>query len=152
MDEIVVRAAEERELGVVAGLRWRWFVEEGKVPVVGREEFVREFVGWARENEGSHWCLVVARGERVVGMAWVGVVRRVPTPTALGRASGDLQCVYVVPEERNSGVGGRLLEGVLERAREVGVERVTVHSSVRAVSAYVRAGFEGSGRLLQVRF
>ncbi|KND29491.1 GNAT family N-acetyltransferase [Streptomyces acidiscabies] len=118
-DEIVIRAAEERELDAVAGLRWRWFEEDGKTAVVEREEFVRGFVGWAKENAGSHWCTVVVRGERVIGMAWVG---------------------------------GRLLGAVVERARELGVERLTVHSSGRAVPAYVRAGFAGSERLLQVRY
>lgn len=151
-DEIVIRAAEERELDAVAGLRWRWFEEDGKAAVVEREEFVRGFVGWAKENAGSHWCTVVVRGERVVGMAWVAIVSRVPTPTAPKRLSGDVQCVYVVPEERGAGVGGRLLGAVVERARELGVERLTVHSSGRAVPAYVRAGFAGSERLLQVRY
>ena len=151
-DEIVIRAAEERELDAVAGLRWRWFEEDGKAAVVEREEFVRGFVGWAKENAGSHWCTVVVRGERVVGMAWVAIVSRVPTPTAPERLSGDVQCVYVVPEERGAGVGGRLLGAVVERAGELGVERLTVHSSGRAVPAYVRAGFAGSERLLQVRY
>lgn len=151
-DEITIRTAEARELEAVAGLRWRWFEEDGKAAVVGREEFVRGFVKWAGENAGSHWCTVVARGERIVGMAWVALVPRVPTPTAPERASGDVQCVYVVPEERGAGVGGRLLEAVVARARESGVERLTVHSSGRAVPAYVRAGFAGSERLLQVRY
>ncbi|GAQ54987.1 GNAT family N-acetyltransferase [Streptomyces acidiscabies] len=151
-DEIVIRAAEERELDAVAGLRWRWFEEDGKAAVVEREEFVRGFVAWAKENAGSHGCTVVVRGERVVGMAWVAIVSRVPTPTAPERLSGDVQCVYVVPEERGAGVGGRLLGAVVERARELGVERLTVHSSGRAVPAYVRAGFAGSERLLQVRY
>jgi len=151
-DEIVIRAAEERELEAVAELRWRWFEEDGKTPAVQREEFVRGFVGWAKENTGSHACAVVVRGERVVGMAWTAVISRVPTPTAPSRLSGDVQCVYVVPEERGAGVGGRLLAAVVERARELGVERLTVHSSGRAVSAYVRAGFVGSERLLQVRY
>ncbi|WP_416973279.1 GNAT family N-acetyltransferase [Streptomyces sp. 4F14] len=151
-DEMVIRAAEERDLEAVAGLRWRWFEEDGKAAVVGREEFVRGFVGWAKENGESHGCTVVVRGERVVGMAWVALVPRVPTPTAPQRFSGDVQCVYVVPEERGDGVGGRLLEAVVERAREMGAERLTVHSSGRAVSAYGRAGFRGSERLLQVRY
>ncbi|MER7180174.1 GNAT family N-acetyltransferase [Streptomyces hyaluromycini] len=56
--------------------------------------------------------------------------------------------VYVVPAERDGGLGGRLIDAVLDRARELGLERVTVHSSPRAVPACSRHGFESSPRLL----
>lgn len=61
-----------------------------------------------------------------------------------------MQCVYVIPEERDSGTGGRLIGALLDRARALGLERVTVHSSPRAIPAYVRQGFDVSPRLLQV--
>lgn len=61
-----------------------------------------------------------------------------------------MQCTYVVPEERGRGLGGVLVDAVLERAAGLGVERVTVHSSERAVPAYARRGFAHSPRLLQV--
>jgi N-acetylglutamate synthase-like GNAT family acetyltransferase len=83
-------------------------------------------------------------------MAWLAIVPRVPLPRAPERVSGDVQCVYVVPEERDSGIGGRLIDAVLALARDLGVERVTVHSSARAIQAYTRRGFATSSRLLQV--
>ncbi|WP_256968485.1 GNAT family N-acetyltransferase [Streptomyces sp. CS227] len=55
-----------------------------------------------------------------------------------------------MPEERNRGLGGLLIDAVPERAAGPGVERVTVHSSERAVPAYARRGFAGSPYLLQV--
>jgi GNAT superfamily N-acetyltransferase len=151
VDNITIRPAEPAELDVVAGLRWRWILENGHQPVTTREEFVRHFVNWAAENTGSHRCMVVARDGVIIGMAWLAVVQRVPTPRALRRASGDLQCVYVIPGERDSGVGGRLVEAVLARAQDLGLERVTVHSSPRAIPAYARRGFESSPRLLHAR-
>ncbi|SED52146.1 N-acetylglutamate synthase, GNAT family [Streptomyces sp. 3213] len=144
----MIRSAEPAELGAVAELRWQWILEGGGQPVTAREEFVGHFVDWAAEHAGSHRCMVVVRDGAVIGMAWPAVVQRVPTPSALHRASGDVQCVYVIPGERDSGVGGRLVEAVLGRARELGLERVTVHSSPRAIPAYARRGFATSPRLL----
>ncbi|MEW1832905.1 GNAT family N-acetyltransferase [Streptomyces sp. NPDC088196] len=149
--DITIRPAEPAELDVVAGLRWHWILENGHQPVTTYEEFVRHFVNWAAENTGSHRCMVVVRDGVVIGMAWLAVVQRVPSPRALRRASGDLQCVYVIPEERDSGVGGRLVEALLSRARDLGLERVTVHSSPRAIPAYARRGFASSPRLLHTR-
>ncbi|MEU6553527.1 GNAT family N-acetyltransferase [Streptomyces sp. NPDC046915] len=151
MDDITIRPAEPGELTAVAGLRWQWLSENGGEPSTGREEFVRHFARWARENAASHRCVVLLRGEAVIGMAWLAVLPRVPAPHALERASGDLQCVYVVPGERDDGLGGRLIDAVLDRARELGLERVTVHSSPRAIPAYARHGFEPSPRLLHAR-
>ncbi|WP_078843164.1 GNAT family N-acetyltransferase [Streptomyces albus] len=148
-DNVVVRPVLDGELEAVAALRWQWVLENGGTPVATRGEFLRHFVDWARENAGSHRCLVMLRGAEIIGMAWLAVVRRVPSPRALERASGDVQCVYVVPAERDGGLGGRLIDAVRELAREAGLERVTVHSSSRAVPVYSRHGFAASPRLLQ---
>ncbi|MBB1244360.1 GNAT family N-acetyltransferase [Streptomyces durbertensis] len=148
-DSVEIRPARQGESADVAELRWRWVRENGAAPTLTREVFVSRFVRWARENEHTHRCLVAVRGPRVVGMAWLATVPRVPSPLAVERASGDVQCVYVVPEERDGGLGGRLVEAVLDLAREQGHERVTVHSSDRAVAGYRRWGFDASPRLLQ---
>ncbi len=147
---VSIRPARHDELGAVAGLRWRWAHEVDRAPVVTQQEFVRQFVAWAQQNRDTHHCTVLVRDDTPIGMAWLAIGRRVPNPAALDRRSGDVQCVYVVPEERDGGLGGLLIEAVLARARELGLERVTVHSSERAVSAYRRHGFVVSPRLLQV--
>ena len=124
MENICIRPARPSELAAVAGLRWEWLVENGSEDLGEPDDFVRHFVAWAGENAHT----------------------RAPR-----RASGDLQCVYVVPEARDGGLGGRLVRAVLDEARELGLERVTVHSSSRAIPAYARSGFEESPRLLQAR-
>ena len=151
MNGIRIRPALPDDLAAVADLRWRWAEENHRAPVTTRDEFVRHFVTWAKRNAESHRCTVVVRDGVVVGMAWLATVRRVPHPHALERASGDVQCVYVTPDERDGGLGSMLIEAVLAIARDLGLERVTVHSSDRAVSAYTRHGFEQSLRLLQIK-
>ncbi len=151
MDDISIRPARPAELAAVAALRWEWLVENGSEDLGEPDDFVRHFVAWAGENAHTHRCTVVVRDDRVIGMAWLAVVQRVPTPRAPRRASGDLQCVYVVPGARDGGLGGRLVQAVLDGARELGLERVTVHSSPRAIPAYARNGFRESSRLLQAQ-
>ncbi|MGW0609798.1 N-acetyltransferase family protein [Streptomyces sp. NPDC002788] len=153
METITIRPARPRDLTAVAALRWDWLVENGDEtsgePGGEREDFVRHFVTWARRNAASHRCVVLVRDGVVIGMAWLAVVQRVPAPRAPRRTSGDVQCVYVVPEARDGKLGGRLIRTVLDGARELGLERVTVHSSSRAIPAYARCGFQESPRLLQ---
>ncbi|MDG4857921.1 GNAT family N-acetyltransferase [Streptomyces sp. T-3] len=148
MSDVEIRPAEPQDLAAVAGLRWEWILEGQGDPGAQRETFVRHFVTWAGQNASSHRCTVLTRDGVVIGMAWLAVVQRVPTPSAPQRASGDLQCVYVAPGERDGGLGGRLIDAVLAHAESLGLERVTVHSSPRAIPGYARRGFEPSPRLL----
>ncbi|WEV29367.1 GNAT family N-acetyltransferase [Streptomyces sp. 71268] len=150
MKDIVCRPARLHEFAAVARLRWLWVAELHGTPDVTLEAFVPRFTAWARQHTDSHRCVVSVRGDTVIGMAWLAITQRVPHPRALERLSGDVQCVYVIPDERANGVGGELIEAVLSWAGELGLERVTVHSSDRAVSAYRRHGFAVSPRLLQV--
>ncbi|WP_215541260.1 GNAT family N-acetyltransferase [Amycolatopsis sp. CA-230715] len=151
MADTVIRPATDADLGAAASLRWAWVLEYGVTPLIERDEFIARFTDWARQNSSSHRCIVLARGDSVVGMAWLAITPRVPTPFALERASGDVQCVYITPGERDSGHGGALIETVLELAKELELERVTVHSTERAVSAYARHGFDHSPHLLQAK-
>jgi GNAT superfamily N-acetyltransferase len=146
---ISIRTAEPDDLATVADLRWQWVLENEGTPVVSHEDFLALFVEWAGAHRESHSCIVALHGETVIGMAWLAVVPRVPSSRAPARASGDVQCVYVVPAERDAGIGGRMLETVLALAFEAGLERVTVQSTPGAVTAYERAGFAASARLLQ---
>ncbi|MGW7530706.1 GNAT family N-acetyltransferase [Amycolatopsis sp. NPDC054798] len=143
-----IRLARTDEFAAVAALRWRWVSDQDGPPKRDRTEFLREFAAWARAHAETHRCLVAVRDEHVLGMAFLALTPRVPTPHDFSRVCGDVQCVYVVPEARDSGVGGLLIEAILRLAAESGLERVTVHSSDRAIPAYLRHGFAVSQNLL----
>ncbi|MFD2468257.1 GNAT family N-acetyltransferase [Amycolatopsis silviterrae] len=144
-----IRLARPAEFPAVAALRWRWVAEQDGAPEVDRTAFVRDFAAWARAHADTHRCLVAVHDERVLGMAFLALTPRVPTPHDFSRICGDVQCVYVVPEARDSGLGGLLIEETLRLGAEFGLERVTVHSSDRAIPAYLRHGFAKSENLLQ---
>ncbi|MCH7231104.1 GNAT family N-acetyltransferase [Glycomyces sp. L485] len=148
MTDVEIRPVRADELEAVAGLRWRWELEHTPEPLVPEDEFVRYFVRWSRLNADSHHCLVAVREGTVIGMAWLAVTARVPTPMSLERAVGDLQSVYLVSEERGSGLGSRLVQAVMTHAEEAGLMQVTVHSGSRAIPMYVRQGFEASPKLM----
>jgi GNAT superfamily N-acetyltransferase len=145
---IEIRLARDEEFTAVAGLRWQWEIEVGETPDVDREVYAKEFAAWARRRTESHRCMVLCRNGTVVGMAWLAVVARVPSPGNMARAIGDLQSVYLVPEARSGGLGGRLITAVLDEARALGLPKVTVQSTTRAVPVYCRNGFADSAKLL----
>jgi hypothetical protein len=82
VNDIVIRLATDDELATVAELRWQWILENEGTPVTTHDDFVRHFVTWAQANASSHHCLMMVRDDVVLGMAWLAIVPRVPSPRA----------------------------------------------------------------------
>jgi ribosomal protein S18 acetylase RimI-like enzyme len=147
---VTIRRADDDDMPGVAALRWRWIVDENAADEhVERSTFVDAFVAWAVDHRSSHHCVIAEDEGTLVGMAWLAIVDRVPSPRALGRRSGDVQSVYVVPERRGAGVGRQLIDALSSHADALGVERTVVHSSGGAVGFYEREGFASTERLRQ---
>ncbi|WFR66263.1 GNAT family N-acetyltransferase [Curtobacterium flaccumfaciens] len=152
MDDVVIRASRPDDMPAVADLRWRWSVEEGgATPAATGAEYRDAMCAFAERHPDTHRCVVAEHGGRVLGMAWLGLVARPPTPDRPGRRlTGDVQTVYVHPELRGQGVAKRLVTALLDAADALGVERTSVHSSAEGETLYRRLGF-GDARLLLQR-
>ncbi|WP_420362210.1 GNAT family N-acetyltransferase [Curtobacterium aetherium] len=152
MDDVVIRSSRPEDMPTVADLRWRWSVDEGgAVPAVQGGAYRAAMVAFATAHPDSHRCVVAVRDGVVLGMAWLALTERPPTPDRPGRRlTGDVQTVYVHPDLRGGGVAGRLVTALLDVADELGVERTSVHSSVAGETLYRRLGF-GDARLLLQR-
>jgi GNAT superfamily N-acetyltransferase len=139
--QVTVRKATAADAAALAGLRWRWPADERGYAGTDRAAFLELFSAWVIEHLSTHLPFLAEVDDRVVGMAWLMVADRVPSPARRHRRTGDVQSVYVVPELRDSGVGAALLDAVLAEACRLELEHVTVHSSDRAVPFYQRVGF-----------
>jgi len=138
--QLTVRTATLDDAAELAGLRLGWLAERGKLPpdAAGYPEF---FASWMAAHASTHLPFVAVDGADVIGVAWLALADRVPSPQRRQRRCGDVQSVYVRPDRRDSGTGAALMAAVLAEARRLGLEHVTVHSSPRAVRFYQRAGF-----------
>jgi GNAT superfamily N-acetyltransferase len=74
--------------------------------------------------------VVVAEAPELVGVAGVHL------------ESGRLFGVFVDPERTGEGLGRVLFEAVTSRAREAGLDRLTVRSALNAAGFYEACGFE----------
>ena len=133
MSEIAVRPAAPADEGA-----WRqlWdaycaFYEADVPPDVSAETW-RRVLDPAAAVEG----LVAERDGRVVG--FVNCVLH-PSTWATG-TSCYLEDLFVAPDVRGSGAGRALIEAVIERARERGLEKVYWHT--RADNATARALYD----------
>ncbi len=146
MTQVTIRTAGRDDYADVAAFRWRTSSEEAEVT----EGFLDGFVRWMTEHEGAHTCFLAVLDGAIIGMAWLALLPRTPSPGSFERMTGDVQSVLVLPEHRDLGVGSALLAAIGQRGADLGLERITVHSSEAAIPFYRRSGYVESERLLHL--
>lgn len=99
----------------------------------------------ADPRSGLILLAIDAANNHLVGVAYAATIQSVEH----GGVVGWLEELYVRPEARGCGIGGRLVHGVTSRALQFGwraVELETISGSERAASLYIRQGFVTLGR------
>lgn len=153
VDGLVVRRAGPDDLAATAALRWRWRVEEGpERPSTSLDEFTVALGEWLADHAATHRTFVAELDGTIVGIGWLAVVHRIPGPEAWDRRAGLVQALYVVPEVRDRGVGGGLLEAMVADAKATGLQYLGVHPSERSVPFYRRHGFGPYERGFELRW
>ena len=146
---VTVRRATAVDAAALADLRLEALAETtGSAEPDGRA-FVESFCAWFGDHLPTHLAFLAELDGVVVGMAWLMIAERVPSPERRFRRYGDVQSVYVVANRRDRGIGGDLLGAVLVEAVRLELEHVTVHANDRALTLYQRAGFEHDQRWLR---
>ena len=125
-------------------LRRTW-TEENAGQQVDDPTFDERFEAWfEREHDQRLTWLAVADGQPV-GMLNLLVFTRMPFPlspeTERPTQWGYLANCYVVAAQRNTGLGGELLDTCTRYADEHGFARIVLSPSERSVPFYARAGF-----------
>lgn len=150
---LTVRRAVRADSAALAALRWTWRVDEaGEQPVGTRKEFLELMREWCAVHP-DHVVVLAEEAEAgsVVGMAWLALGDRVPSPGGVRRRSVWLQSVYVRPDLRGGGIGSGLLARVAEIARTEDCAYVAVHPSLRSAALYERCGYALSEGLRELR-
>jgi len=143
-----IREAAPDDLDALARLRWQCHTERHPADERDFDSYRLGFARWWAAQDGRCRAVVAVDDSRVVGMGFLALVDRVPSPGSLDRRHGDIQSMYVEPTYRNAGVGSTILRGLVGIARDAGCERIEVHSGRRAIAFYERSGFEHAHRLL----
>jgi GNAT superfamily N-acetyltransferase len=144
MSDPAIRAATPDDVDALARLRWQLYLEQEPgiaEPFEAYRPRFLTFAAWALERDDWRgW--VADDGDGLVGNAWLQTVPRVPAP---GRRDpshmGYLTNMYVAPELRGSGLGGRLLDAVLDHCRAEAFELVLTFPADAAYGFYEHAGF-----------
>jgi GNAT superfamily N-acetyltransferase len=143
-DEPLIDVAVLGDVPELARLRWELYAEQEDVAAETPEAYRERFARFASHALASdEWRAWVARGgDRLVGAMWLQTVHRVPVPGKRAGPIGYLTNVYVIPEHRDAGLGGQLLDRVTAWCRDEGFSLVIVWPTERSRPFYRRGGFD----------
>jgi ribosomal protein S18 acetylase RimI-like enzyme len=151
-NQVDIFPATDADIDALADLQWMWRIDEWhRVPMYDRIDFrgaLREWIGLHGE---SHHAFVARSNTEVVGMAWLAVIQRVPTPAQFIRLGGHIQSLYVTPAMRRQGVGNALMKRLVDTAKERDLHWLLVHPSDQSFGFYRAHGFVPTGRFLELR-
>ena len=98
------------------------------------------------------YCWVALSDERVVAHVNVIVAQKIPRPDKIIRKWGRLSTVRTIPEFRNRGIGGELMEKIKLWCREQNFEELLVGPSEKSFAFYERAGFKSDNEVMELIF
>ena len=153
MPDLVVREATATDVPVLARLRYDFRCELG-TPAEGEDAFLARCKSWMLDRVGRdpHWrCWVAEEGGEIVGNLWLYSIEKLPNPVAEPEQHAYVTNVYVVPEQRNGGVGALLIEAALDWCRQQNVDALLLWPSERSRSFYGRYGFGPRDDLFALR-
>ena len=144
--DLEIRRGEPRDHADLAALRWEWRVVEEGAAGGSLTDFTVRFTAWAEKHAATHLPYVAVTEDKVVGMSWLAIIDRIPGPVRWRRRVGILQSVYVLASYRQRGIGESMVRVVIEAARDLELDYLTVHPTERAFSLYRRVGFVAADR------
>lgn len=117
------------------------------------DDFEVELAEWFAHEQHQRITWLAEVGDRPVGMLNLMVFTRMPKPRSAAAAGsarrwGYVANVYVVPEHRNRGIGGAMLDEAVALADAQGFARLVLSPSERSVPFYERAGFASATSLM----
>jgi GNAT superfamily N-acetyltransferase len=147
---IQVRRALPRDADTLAQLRYA-FRSEQRPATESLEAFAARCSNWMRPRlrGDSRWTAWLAEREsRIVGNLWLQIVEKIPNPGPESELHAYISNFFIVPAERNTGVGTRLLNAAVGHCKAHGVDTVFLWPTQRSTPLYKRTGFEPPSDIL----
>ena len=135
-----MRSAEKKDIPALAEIRVR-FLHDLQYALED-EACYKETVQFLEEGLG---CLVfgaLAEDDRRVLAAGLLLMQKRPYhPLAKKGCAGEIINMYTDPDARGQGLGGQILDALIFKARELGVDKLFLNASEAGLHLYQSRGF-----------
>ncbi len=138
-----IRRAESKDIAILIEFRermFRSFVDDFSEYDKMNKVALKYFEEKLEKNEVVAW--VAENGERrIIACAAISFYELPPKPWNLDGKYGYVSNMFTEPSHRKKGLGGKLLQAVLDYAKEIGIKGVTLHATEIGEQLYHSFGF-----------
>ena len=141
----------ENELDIFIEMRIAQLLEEGAEETLDLRPQLRDYYQ-KHINDGTFISWLALDENKIVGTSGMSFVEK---PPYFGNPSGKiglLSSMYTLKEYRRKGIAKKLLEKVMEEARNYGCGVVQITASNMGVLLYTDYGFEKNNNFMQYKF
>jgi GNAT superfamily N-acetyltransferase len=145
-----VRRANQDDVLTLARFRYA-FRSTRHAATEGENEFIARCVEWMRPRlrSDSRWRVWLLEEQgKPIGNLWVQMIEKIPNPGNESELHAYVSNVFVLPEHRNSGGGGMLLDAAIAESRAFHVDTIFLWPSDESRPLYARHGFVEPDRIL----
>lgn len=146
---LIVREECADDRAALAALRATWAAEQ-EPGLPDDADFEDTYSGWMDANPRKFF--VAEEDGKLVGMLNLLIFERMPKPGKDPSRWVYLGNVYVLPEFRNAGIGGRLVREAIGFSQGIQAARMVLSPSPASRNFYARLGFQPAKELSILRF
>jgi GNAT superfamily N-acetyltransferase len=143
-----IRENRPSDVSGLATLRATWAAEQQPEPAED-PAFGTAFTDWMEANPRKFF--VADNDGELVGMLNLMIFERMPKPGTEASRWVYLGNAYVLPEFRNAGIGGRLVEASVQFSQSINAVRMVLSPSAESRDFYARLGFQPAGEMNVLR-
>jgi GNAT superfamily N-acetyltransferase len=148
---MIFRTATEKDFSQLAEMRWDFRQESGEeIAIIEKSEFIENCLDFLRNESASYTYWIAENDGEIVSHIFVNRIKLVPRPCRLEDSFAYLTNTYTKPEFRGKGIGAKLLQNVIDWAKDEDFELLLVYPSEEAITFYGRLGFENDKEVLKL--
>lgn len=148
--EIEYRKLTRNEVDRLIEIRILQLIEEGATEEFDLRPYLKEFYD-KHMSDGTFVSWLAYDEGRIIATSGMSFVEKPPYYSCPSGRIGLLTNMYTQPEYRRKGIAKKLIDRVIEEAREYGCGVVQITGSNAGVKLYTAYGFEHNNNFMQYK-
>ena len=148
IDEIIFRRAEISDISQFSELRQSQLIEEGEGDAANITEQIKEYLYEYIPND-TFAAYIALHNKKIIATGGITFYRLPPwfcNPTGL---TGQIGSIYTIPEYRRMGIANKILDNIINEAKERECKLIRVTASEDGKLLYQNYGFKIKNNFMQ---
>lgn len=150
MSTISYRKLEKKDISKFIEMRLNQLQEEGAEPLFDLQPELNEYYIKHLEDSTFISWLAIDRGE-IIATSGMSFTEKPPYYSNPSGKIGLLSSMYTLKEYRRKGIAKKLLDKVIQEAKEYGCGAIQITASNMGVLLYTDYGFEKNSNFMQLK-